>query len=145
MKLKQLSPINIFKTIFLSMLYLFGLAFLIFAFYFVKNLIGLANNFEFSLLFIGGMFLKSIGLMVNLLLAYKFFIKLIIKNKGVIKAKNPTLVFLGLLIANIILNDVIISLCTINFSLSLTIANIIAFVLLYVLNKLVKGRLTKKS
>jgi hypothetical protein len=135
---------NVLKKIMLSFFYLFLVGMLIFAFYFIKNLLGVAEDFQLNLSYMFSVMLKSIGLMFNLFFAYIFFIKLIIKQKNIIKAKNNMLIWLVVLILNIIINDLLFVLLSYYLNIDLLFVNIIAFLILYFTNKIIKKRLLQK-
>ena len=135
---------NILKQIMLSVLYFFLVFIIIFAFYGIKNIMGLASDFEFSFTYFFNSMLKSVALFFNILITYVFFIKLIITKKSVSKAKNAILIWILVLIINIILNELLIYLLYNLLNIDLVICNVIIFITLYLLNKQVKKQLIKK-
>jgi hypothetical protein len=145
MQLTITSPLSFFKRILLNLFLLFAFAMFVFGFYFLKNAIGISQNFELNISFILNILLKSIGLMFSLFFSYLFFIKIMISKKSLSKSNKNIGLFSLLLLANMLINEFIVYLFYNRLNLSLIIVNIISFLTLYLLNKKVKSKLIKKS
>ena len=110
-----------------------------------KSLLGLGEDVTFS---IGGVFtlmLASFGLFINLLLAYIFFLKLLLNKKNLTKTRKAVTILILVLTMNIFINELGVYVLNGVLNVSLIIVNIIMFLVILYINKIVKARLLKKD
>ena len=116
---------------------------IIILFYTVKFTFNIYTSFPIKYDSFFKLIIISLSSILNIFLAYIFFIKLIIKARSIRKAKTATQYFLVSILISIFLNDIFLFLGSNLLNINIYIMNLITFILIYKINKLIKIKIIK--